>query len=186
MTLTNHSLNPAWVLLDTQSSCDIFNNSELLVDIKVEKGQGLQLHSNGTGLIETNQQGTVQGYGKVWYLPKSLANIMSFTNVRKKFKINISTGPGDKEPVITVTKSNGSPMHFKEISNGLYVYDASDDILQKNKSTLKSNYQYSLVSTVKQNEQNFTPREIKAAQAAIKLSHKIGRPSHQICSKIIS
>ena len=148
MTLTNHSLNPSWVLLDTQSSCDIFNNSDLLEDIKVEKGQGLRLYSNGNGLIESNQQGTVKEYGKVWYHPQSPANIMSFANVRKKFKINISTGPGDKEPIITVTKSNGSPIRFKEISNGLYVYDTSNDIPKKDKSTLESNYQYLLVSTV--------------------------------------
>ena len=96
MTLTNHSLNPAWVLLDTQSSCDIFNNSDLLEDIKDKEGRGLRLHSNGNGLLETNLQRTVKGYGKVWYHPKSLANIMSFANVRKKFKINILTGPGDK------------------------------------------------------------------------------------------
>ena len=69
-------------------------------------------------------------------------------------------------------------MHFKEISNGLYVYNASNDILKKNKSTLKSNYQYSLVSTVKQNEQNFTPHETKAAQAAIKLYNCTSSPTN--------
>ena len=104
---------------------------------------------------------------------------MSFANVRKKFKIYISTGPKDKQPSITVIKSNGSPMFFKEIANGLYVYDASNDIQKKDNSILKPNCEYSLVSTVKQNEQNFTPREIRAAQAAIKLLHKIGRPSYQ-------
>ena len=104
LALTNHSLNPSWVLLDTQSSCDIFNNGNLLEDIKVEEGQGLRLHSNGDGLIETNKKGTVKGYGKVWYHPKSLANIMSFSNVRKKFKINISRGPEDEESIITVTR----------------------------------------------------------------------------------
>ena len=104
--------------------------------------------------------GTVVRYSEVWYHPHSLANIMSFANVRKKFKVEISTGPNNKDPIIGVVKSDGTLMSFKEISNGLYVYDATEDIMhKKNKIILKRNYQYSLVSTISQNECNFTPRE---------------------------
>ena len=125
---TEFVLNPKWVLLDTQSSCDIFYNSQLIHDIQEEAGADLKLHSNGNGCIETNMMGVVKGYGKVWYHPRSLANVLSFANVRKKFKINISTGPGDDNPAITVYRSHGKPMLFKEVTNGLYVYDASNDL----------------------------------------------------------
>ena len=82
--------------------------------------------------------GTVVGYGEVWYHPHSLANIMSFANVEKKFKVEISTGSHNKDPTIGVTKSDGTLMSFKEISKGLYLYDATKDIMcKKNKLFLK-------------------------------------------------
>ena len=71
-------LDLKWVLLDTQSSCNIFNNADLLYDIKTEPGTGLNLHSNRDGFIETNMTGVVRGYKKVWSHPNSLANIMSY------------------------------------------------------------------------------------------------------------
>ena len=171
-----------WVLLDTQSSCDIFNNSDMLKNIHQEPGPGLKLHSNGNGLIETNMMGVVKGYGKVWYHPDSLANIMSFANVRKKFKVNISTGPDDAEPMISVLMTNGKPMSFKEISSGLYLYDASKDLVENkiNNTLNKTSFDYSLVSTVCNNEKNFTNREIRAAKLALDLYNKIGRPSQKV------
>ena len=39
MIQAKHQLNPSWVLLDTQSSCDIFNNRMLLEDIQEKKGK---------------------------------------------------------------------------------------------------------------------------------------------------
>ena len=130
--------------------------------------------------------GTVVGYGEVWYHPQSLANIMSFANVQRKFKVEISTGPHDKDPTIGVTKSDGTLMLFKEVGNCLYVYDATEDLMRKkNKIILKRSYQYSLVSTVSQNECHFTPRELKLAKLALELHRKIGRPSKQLFFHIL-
>ena len=130
--------------------------------------------------------GVVQGYGKVWYHPESLANIMSFANISKKFKVQISTSLEDKQPSIAVTKSNGDIMYFKEIANGLYVYDASNDIKEtKTKNTLKSNYCYLLISTTFENESKFTPREVQGARLARELHPKIGQPSKNLSFHIL-
>ena len=40
-------LNPNWVLLDSQSNCDIFCNSDLLTKLRYEPGEGLTIHTNG-------------------------------------------------------------------------------------------------------------------------------------------
>ena len=110
----------------------------LLEDIREKKGKGLTLHSNGDGTIRTDMVGTVVGYGEVWYHPQSLTNITSFANVRRKFKVEISTSPHDKDPTIGVTKSDGTLMLFKEVGNSLYVYNATKDIMRKkNKTILK-------------------------------------------------
>ena len=58
-------LKSTWVLLDTQSSCDIFSNQHLFHDITHVQGSSLKLHLNGNGFIETNMMGTIRGYGKV-------------------------------------------------------------------------------------------------------------------------
>ena len=141
----------------------------------------MKLVSNGNGVLETKMKGTVKGYGHVCYHPESVANILSFANVRKKFEVSISTGPRDKNPTITVIKSNGQPRQFKEIETGLYVYDATSDISNiKNKNILnKSSCHYSLVSTVKNNESKFTNRKIRNAKLALDLHCKVGRPSIQ-------
>ena len=97
-------LKSTWVLLDTQSSCDIFSNQHLLHDITHVQGSSLKLHSNGNGFIETNMMGSIRGYSKVWYHPQSVANILSFSNIRKQFNVHINTGTNDQFPCITVIK----------------------------------------------------------------------------------
>ena len=93
------NLKPTWVLLDTQSSCDIFVNKWLLHNIWLIVGDGLLIHSNGVNFRAT-KMGTVKGYGDVWYNKHSLANILSFTTMRKKFPITVSTRPDDSCPTI--------------------------------------------------------------------------------------
>ena len=74
-------------------------------------------------------------------------------------------------------------MKFKEIMRGLYVYDASNEI--KPKPTLNKNSHYSLVSTIKNNENKFTPREIKAAKLAVELHKRIGRSTYDHFSSMV-
>ena len=74
-----------------------------------------------------HKMGTVKGYGDGWYNKNSLANILSFENVRKKFFITSSTGPDGPCPTICVHRSNDTEMRFREISLGLYVCDTNHD-----------------------------------------------------------
>ena len=76
-----------WLLLDNQSSTDIFKDENILKNIqKVNKT--LMLHTSG-GTIKTNMMGTYKGYGDVWYHPKALTNMISFGNAKNNgFKVN--------------------------------------------------------------------------------------------------
>ena len=65
-------------------------------------------------------------------------------------------------------------MKFKEIMSSLYAYDASNDI--KPKVTLNENCHYSLILTIENNKNKFTPQEIRAEKLAVELHKKIGRP----------
>jgi hypothetical protein len=64
-----------WVLLDSQSITDAFSNPDLLRDIHEVRGS-LTIHTQA-GKAVTKLRGTVPGYGKVWYCPDGIANILS-------------------------------------------------------------------------------------------------------------
>jgi len=182
-------LDKNWILLDSQSNVDIFCNSKLLTNIrKVPKGHHLVLRSNG-GSMETHMIGDVRGYGTVWFNPNSLANILSFANVRKKFQVQLETGPLDPSPTINVTKKDGDVMSFIERDLGLYVHDVlgKNDMKNQRKtnSLLKANYDYVFVTTVESLENQFSLREVKEAKRARSLYVTLGRPSHQQFLKVL-
>ena len=180
------SLKSTWILLDTQSNCDIFRNKQLLHDIREKPNHRLVLKSNGNGDIRTNMIGTIKGYGDVWYNPQSMANILSFANVRRKFRISISTGPDDPCPSFCVHKHDGSIMEFKEHALGLYIYDAA-----ANKSNcsptdkLEPVSSYSFLSTVVNNEENYSSRELNKAKNALLLYRRLGRPAPDVFMRLL-
>ena len=177
-------LNPNWVLLDSQSNCDIFCNSELLTNLRHEPGEGLTIHTNG-GSLKTNMVGDVENYGQVWYSSDSLANILSVANVRKKFRIQFITGPDDSAPTIEVYRKDGSVMRFVEHDIGLYVHDVGkiNDSDVKSKSLVNP---YSFITTVVDRKNEFTKRQIKNADTAKELYTKLQRPSRDQFLKLLN
>ena len=63
-------------------------------------------------------------------------------------------------------------MQFEAHSNGLYYYDAT-----KNKSSKATVSDYIFLSTVRNNKESFTRRELEGAEKARRLMWKIGHPS---------
>ena len=176
-------INKNWVLLDTQSNCDIFMNPRLLCDIRPSPTGSLILKSNG-GEMEASEVGNIPGYGKVWYNSDSMANILSFANVRKKCKISFETGPDDPSPTIVVHRSTGKPMLFKEHALGLYVHDTTEKS-SKSSLNLNSSYDYSFLTTIKQLESTFTKFELQKANEVLTLSRRLGCPSQATLRQII-
>ena len=179
-----NGINENWVLLDTQSNCDIFRNPRLLENIRPSPNGNLVLKSNG-GEMESTQVGNIPGYGKVWYNPKSMANILSFANVRKKCKVTLQTGPNDPAPTIVVHRNSGTPMLFKEHAMGLYVHDTGvSTFMPKHKLNDRYDYLF-LTTTVKELESAFTSYEIKRAKEIMALFRKLGYPSKTTLKDVI-
>jgi hypothetical protein len=66
-----------WVLLDNQSTVDVFSNPMLLQNIrKVDRSMHIQCTA---GTTSTNMMGDLDGYGPVWYYPEGIANILSLS-----------------------------------------------------------------------------------------------------------
>jgi len=104
-----------WILLDSQSTVDVFSNPHLLTNIFTSKTT-LTLHCS-TGKAIVRQKGDLKGYGTVWYYPEGIANILSLHKVQEKYKVTYdsSTMAG-----FVVHKSDGTKRVFKPSRKGLF------------------------------------------------------------------
>ncbi len=79
------AINQEWILLDNQSTVDVFSNSSKLQNIQ-KTTNWIRIHSNG-GTSVVDQEGYLPGYGWVYYDPKGIANILSLDNVASKRRV---------------------------------------------------------------------------------------------------
>jgi hypothetical protein len=71
-----------WILLDNQSTIDVFSNGKLLRNLRKTKNT-MRIHSTG-GASHTDMVGNLSGYGTVWYQPNGIANILSLACLRQQ------------------------------------------------------------------------------------------------------
>jgi len=159
-----------WILLDNQSTIDIFTNSSLLKNIR-ESPTPLKILSTG-GITYTNLIGDLPGYGQVWYHPQGIANILSLSNLIKKgYKITYSSSDSN---TFDVTKHDGTVKVFKQSDSGLFFLDT------------KQYVGTTLVNTVNDNQYKYSKKTYSQAELARKLQRIIGRPSTQEYIQILA
>jgi hypothetical protein len=163
--LPTYPIPPEWVLLDSQSTFSIFNNDNLVLDIR-PSDHPLHGFTNGGELI-THDIATISNLGTVWFNRNSVANIFSLAQVRKHCRVTMDTGLANS---ITVHKADGSTIVFVETDAGLYVHDTGI-------SPSVSPSGVTFLQTVTDNKTNFTPREVANADRARALYRALGRPS---------
>jgi hypothetical protein len=71
-----------WILLDNQSTVDVFYNDKLLCNVCKSENY-MDIHCNA-GVTSTNMVGDLPGCGEVWYHPNGIANILSLARVKEK------------------------------------------------------------------------------------------------------
>jgi hypothetical protein len=179
-----YNIPPEWVLLDTQSTFSIFNNNNLVTNIR-PSAEPLYAVSNG-GYQTSHLVADVRNLGQVWYNPDSVANILSLAEVRRVCRITMDT---QITPTITVHKLDGSQMIFVEQPDGLYAFDTRISPSNQGAHDTPSNSSpppFSLLQTVKENKSWFTRREIEAADNARRLYRILGRPSQKKFEEILA
>jgi hypothetical protein len=169
-----YNISQEWILLDNQSTVDVFINPRLVKDIWVtDTIMHIHCHS---GTSSTRLQATLPEYGTVWFDPKGIANILSLSNVKKKYRDTFDSSTDD---TFYVHKSNGSTRKFvalKVEGGGLHFLDTAKD--QKSlhqKESVKAGV--IMVNTVEQNKTRYSVHYIKRAEHARKTQDLIGRPS---------
>ena len=161
------------ILLDNQSTTDIFRNFDLLQNIR-EVAEELHLFSNG-GKIITKLMGYLDGYGDVWYHPEAIANIISQTRAEDRgFKIDYETGKGysmyspfsKKTHWFPRTQTGLFAMDLKNQEISLYQAQECNHVMVVQDS--------SAANTVKERMSYYSKKQQARAQIARRLYETIG------------
>ena len=120
MLLPQHKgrINVNWILLDSQSTIDMFYNRKLLKNIRKSE-ETIDIHCNA-GVTTTNMVGDLDGYGTVWYDPHGIANILSLHRVIEKYRVQFDSRGGNR---FTMWCDGGSTRKFLPGRRGLYYCD---------------------------------------------------------------
>ena len=161
---------PTWILLDNQSTVDVFQNASLLKNIRTSNTQ-MDIHCNA-GVSTTQQIGDLPGYGTVWYNPNGIANILSLSRVRERgYRVTYDSDNGNR---FLVHKDNGTARVFEQSARGLFYMDV------KNQGS-----EVSLVTTVSDNSDSYTQQDYSRAVLARKFQQIVGRPSTRTLLRIV-
>jgi hypothetical protein len=165
------SLNKNWLLLDSQSSTDMFCNSDYLTDIcdaptptiiRCNAGKSL---CTKKGMFKTGLFGSIP----VKYYPKGICNLISLKTMGKLFRV---TYDSDEGGCFKVFMPRGIAK-FKQCKKGLHYLD-----LSKLPDKLKEDV--CCVTTIQKNFEGFTRREVEDAIRARRLQGMLGGPTDAV------
>ena len=115
-------ISKSWLLLDSQSTMDVFCNPKLLSNIHDAK-HALTLYCNAGKAYK--QEGDLKDYGTVWYHLEGIANILSQHNVQKKHMVTYDSFQGTG---FFIYKEDGTCCVFMPSTRGLFFSDVKGDI----------------------------------------------------------
>jgi len=178
LTVARKEIDPMWILCDSESTVDIFKNKAMLVNIKNTRNP-IRLKGLEGQTMDITQEGTLLGYGTVYYNPHVTANVLSFFNMAKRFK---SIVYDNKESnIFHVTRDDDTVMEFRPSPEGLYYYDFNNSVLRQRREE-----DALVINTVEDLRRNYTNKELKKIEEARRLYVIMGRPSKEDFQKMLT
>jgi hypothetical protein len=165
-TISSGSLDPALILLDSQSTVHVFINKDLLNNIgKHPDGNVLRIYTNG-GYMDSEMLGHF-GDIDVWYNPKSIANILSLALVIKLYHVCLDSSFA---ATFTLSLDDMAYIKFTEF-NQCFVFNSRDHpVFTCSKSP---QHHFSLLQTVDTNESMYRNCEIESARLALDIGRSL-------------
>ena len=128
-------------------------------------GSKQSLHiSTNAGVLKTNMQAKVTGYGKIWYHPNAIANVFSLAKVADKYRVQYDS---NIEDAFTVHGPNWK-VKFNRIAENLYIWAPKAEEIKAGTD---------LVNSLHDNKLFFTNRQIQKAKLAKKLLSTMAYPT---------
>eukprot|EP00804_Cyclotella_cryptica_P019093 CCRYP_021211-RA/>CCRYP_021211-RA protein AED:0.16 eAED:0.16 QI:0/0/0/0.66/1/1/3/0/1057 len=162
-------LSRDWLLLDSQSSTDMFCNRDYLRDVKAA-ARPTTIHCNaGTtvcikeGIISSEEFGDIP----VKYHPTGICNIISLKTMKKLFPFSYCSTPNDPESATFRVSTKNGIVEFKPCAKGLHYFDLS--------TTTQEAVMH--VQTVQHNFEGFSKDQVLRAIKARKLQAMLGSPA---------
>ena len=177
------------ILLDNQSSVDLFCNKDLVKGI-TDGDKELFLATNA-GTATINKTATVPDYGKVWYDEKAITNIFSLGKMTDKHRVTFDS---DIEDAFIVHLNDKDKAKFERNDKNLYVYrpkpkkkvEFAGVGIDKDNNESRDDKEYQLLDTVEDNEMLYSQRQLDKAKKARNLLHTLGCPTIRDLKNIIT
>jgi hypothetical protein len=148
------SVSRTWILLDNQSTADVFHNLKLLDNVrKVNKVMNINCNA---GVTCTAMVGDSPGHGEVWLNKSGTANILSLSRMEKKHRITCDSENGKQ---FIVHKDDGMLRRFRQSEDGLFCMDAKESDEEQDRTVLVNK-----VETVEGNKKKCTKAACKQAK----------------------
>eukprot|EP00957_Ditylum_brightwellii_P066055 5010735-Ditylum_brightwellii.AAC.1 len=130
-------IDPNWILLNSQSTVNVFCNAALLVNI-CQSEYTLDIYITA-GKSTTDLIGDLPGFGTVWFYPEGIANILSLSKVTEMFPITYDSTIGQG---FLVHKPDGTIQSFRKSKSGLFysTINAEEMVLANTVEANKSKY----------------------------------------------
>eukprot|EP00957_Ditylum_brightwellii_P117650 8974263-Ditylum_brightwellii.AAC.1 len=152
-------IDPNWVLLDSQSTVNVFCNTDLLVNICHAK---YSLHIYCTaGRSTTDMIKALLGSGAVWLYPDCIANILSLAKVAEMFPVTYDST--DSQGFL-VHKPDRTVRMLRKSENGFFYFAVNVQ-------------ETVLVNIVEVNKNKYNPHDYSCTFLAQKIQAQISYPS---------
>ena len=120
------------------------------------------------GVAKTNLIADLPGYGTVWYHPDGIANLLSLSKVKEKYRVTFDNDINNR---FVMHRADGTQRIFQQSSRGLYFLDTS--LTPQPTSGTNATV---LVTTVADNANGFSNADYAQAVLARKIQKIIGCP----------